>query len=186
MVQSFWRFRLRTQRRNHPIGHILSPEDTCNSLVEGIRNGTASIVSDRSFEQNSSIGQAETSTVILAPSTTSQPKHWAKREILVTSPEESQSAYSSELAGVIAGLTIVDILVHHHHIATDGWTYCCVPLLLYELGRNHTLRHDWYKRCIERIQTECFITLSGIHLRGKFMAYLGDGIQGIRQAVGQI
>ena len=94
----------------------------CNNLVEGIRNGTASIVSDGSFKQNSSIGQARTSAVILAPSTTFQPQHWARGEKWVTGPEESQSAYRSKLAGVIAGLTIIDILVRHHNITNGGVT----------------------------------------------------------------
>ena len=94
----------------------------CINLVEGIRNGTASIVSDGFFEQNSPIGQAGTSAVILAPSTTSQPQHWARGENWVTGPEESQSAYRSELAGVIAGLTVVDILVRHNNITEGGVT----------------------------------------------------------------
>ena len=93
------------------LDRFFPPDDMCNSLVEGIRNGTASVVSDGSFEPNSAIGQAGTSAVILAPSTTCQPKHWAKGENWVTGPEEAQSAYRSELAGVIAGLTIIDILV---------------------------------------------------------------------------
>ena len=37
----------------------------------------------------------------------------------MTVSSEDQSAYRSELAGVIAALTIVDVLVHHHNI-TDG------------------------------------------------------------------
>ena len=51
----------------------------CNSLVDGIRNGTASIVSDGSYEESSPIGKAGTSAVILAPSTTSQKKILDKR-----------------------------------------------------------------------------------------------------------
>ena len=60
--------------------------------------------------------------MILAPSTTSQPQHWARGENWVTGPEESQSVYRSELAGVIAGLTIIDILVRHHNITNSGVT----------------------------------------------------------------
>ena len=81
----------------------------CNNLVEGIRNGTASIVSDGSFKPNSTIDKAGTSAVILVPSTTCQPRHWARGENWVTGSEEAQSAYRSKLAGVFAGLTIVDI-----------------------------------------------------------------------------
>ena len=98
------------------------PTDMCNNLVEGIRNDTASIVSDGSFKRNSSIGQAGTSAVILAPSTTCQPQHWARGENWVIGPDKSQSAYRNELAGVIAGLSIIDILVRHHNITDGGVT----------------------------------------------------------------
>ena len=94
----------------------------CNNLVKGIRNGTASIVSDGSFERNSTISQAGTSAVILAPSTTSQTQHWTRGENWVTGPEESQSAYRSKLADVITGLTISDILVQHHNITVGDVT----------------------------------------------------------------
>ena len=60
------------------LDRFFPPTDMCNNLVKGIRNGTASIVSDGSFEQNSSIGQARTSAVTLSPSTTCQPQHWVR------------------------------------------------------------------------------------------------------------
>ena len=81
-----------------------------------------------------------------------------------------------------------NVLCHTGCVAcrTDGWAYCFVLLLLCELGDNHRVRQGEHKRCIENVQTRCFITLSSIHLRGKFMADLGDGIQGIWRVVGQI
>ena len=51
------------------------PEDICNTLIEGMRNGTASIVPDESLERNSFIGQAGTLAVIVIPSTTCQPQN---------------------------------------------------------------------------------------------------------------
>ena len=104
------------------LDRFFSPKDMCHSLAEGIRKGTASVVSDRFFEPNAAIGQVGTSAVILAPSTTCQPKHWAKGENWVTGSGEAQSAYRSKLAGVIAGLTIVDILVRHHSITKGAVT----------------------------------------------------------------
>lgn len=101
---------------------FILPEDMCSSLVEGIRSGTASIVSGGSYEANSSIGKAGTLAVTLAPSTICQPKHWVKGYNWVTGPEESQWEYRSELAGVIAGLTILDILVHHYNITKGSVT----------------------------------------------------------------
>ena len=58
----------------------------------------------------------------MAPSTTCQQHHWARGENWVTGPEELQSAYFSKLAGVIASLTIGDILVRHHNISEGGVT----------------------------------------------------------------
>ena len=104
------------------LNRFFPPTDMCNNLVEGIKNGTASIVSDGSFEQNSPIGPAGTSAVILASSTSSHQHHWARGENWVTGPAESQSPYRSKLAGVIAGLTIINILVRHHNITKGGVT----------------------------------------------------------------
>ena len=41
---------------------------------------------------------------------------------MVTGPDESQSASRNELADVIAGLTVIDILVQHHNITNGGVT----------------------------------------------------------------
>ena len=94
----------------------------CQALTEGIRNGTASIVSDGSFNPNSPIGPVGTSAVILAPSTDSPKSSWTKAWNWVTGPPSSQSAYRSELAGVIASITVLDILVRHHSITKGAVT----------------------------------------------------------------
>ena len=54
------------------------PLDGCRALVEGIVAGTASIVSDGSFNPESSTGPAGTSAVVLAPSTKCSAKFYAK------------------------------------------------------------------------------------------------------------
>ena len=54
------------------------PRDDCRALVEGIVAGTASIVSDGSFNPESSTGPAGTSAVVLAPSTECSAKFYAK------------------------------------------------------------------------------------------------------------
>ena len=95
------------------------PTDDCLALVEGIVTETASIVSDGFFKEESLIGPAGTSTVVLALSTECEAKFYAKGTNWVTGAGEDQSAYRSELAGVIAALTILDVLVRHHNI-TDG------------------------------------------------------------------
>ena len=95
------------------------PSDECRALVDGIVAGTASIVSDGSFNPESLTGPAGTSAVILAPSTKYSAKFYAKGNNWVTGPSDDQSAYRNELAGVIAALTILDVLVRHNKI-TDG------------------------------------------------------------------
>ena len=72
------------------------PEDMCQALSNGIRNGTASIVSDGSFNPTSPIRPIGTSAVILAPSTDVRHKpHWGKGCNWVTGPVSPQSAYRS-------------------------------------------------------------------------------------------
>ena len=106
------------------LDRFFPPNDMCLSLAEGIRKGTASVVSDGSFQENDPDGPVGTSAVILAPSATSEIRaNWARGENWVTGCGEVQSAYRSELAGVIAGLTIVDIIVHHHNITEGSITF---------------------------------------------------------------
>ena len=96
------------------------PKDMCQALSDGIRNGTASIVSDGSYNSSSPIGPVGTSAVIMAPSTDMRDQqHWVKGWNWVTGPASSQSAYRSELAGVIASLTMLDIIVRQNNI-TEG------------------------------------------------------------------
>jgi len=101
---------------------FLLPENMCNNLVEGMQNGTAIIVSDGSFDAASPIRPVGTSAVILTPSTECHERYWTKGCNWVTGPKSSQSAYHSELAGVISSLTILDILVRHHNITKGAET----------------------------------------------------------------
>ena len=54
------------------------PSDECHALVDGILAGTASIVSDGSFNPESLMGPTGTSAVVLAPSTECPAKFYAK------------------------------------------------------------------------------------------------------------
>ena len=54
------------------------PEDMYQALINGIRNGTTSIVFDGSFNPVSPIGPVGTLAVILAPSTECLPRYWTK------------------------------------------------------------------------------------------------------------
>ena len=87
------------------------PPDGELALVNGIVEDTACIVSDGSFNPDSSLGPAGTSAVVLAPSTNCAIKFYAKGDNWVTGTKIDQSAYRSELAGVIAALTMFDVFV---------------------------------------------------------------------------
>ena len=101
------------------IDHYQLPDNHCNDLVEGIICGTASIISDGSFDPATPIGPAGSSTVILASSTECNAKFQTRACNCVTGPESSQSTYRSELADVILALTILNILVRRHN-NTEG------------------------------------------------------------------
>ena len=91
----------------------------CKAIADGISQGTASVVSDGSFCKDSQIGPSGTSAVIVAPETDCDQNLCATGTNWVTGPKGSQSSYQSELAGVIAALTILDVIVWLHSI-TEG------------------------------------------------------------------
>ena len=86
----------------------------------GIVSGTICIISNGSFDLESPIGPAKTPVVILVSSTKCDTKFYAKKINWVTGSESDQSAYQSDLAGVISMLPILDILVCHHYITGGG------------------------------------------------------------------
>ena len=105
---------------NYFVGFISLPEDMCQVLCNRIRNGTVSTVSDGSYNSSSPIGPVGTSAVIMAPSANMRNKrHWTRGWNWVRGPASSQSAYRSKLTGVIASLTMLDIIVCHNNI-TEG------------------------------------------------------------------
>ena len=70
------------------------PDDNCQAFFTGIRNGTASIVSDGSFNPSSSMGPVGTSGVIMAPSMDRKDQqHWIRGWNWITGPAEAQSSY---------------------------------------------------------------------------------------------
>ena len=156
---------------------FILPEDGCKGLVEGIRAGTACAVSDGSFNEASPLGPAGTSAVILASSTSCHKKHWTKGFNWVTGPGSSQSAYRSELAGVISALTIVDILVCHNNITEGAITFALDGKTAMEESRG-----DWPlsidQKCFDYLQViQKWIKLSPLtitfrHVKGHQMKEL--------------
>ena len=57
------------------------------------------------------MGPTGTSAIVLAPSTECSAKFYAKGNNWVTGAAADQSAYRSELAGVIGALTMLDVVV---------------------------------------------------------------------------
>ena len=76
------------------------------------------------------MGPVGTSGVIMAPSMERiDQQHWTRGWNWVTGPAEAQSSYLSKLTGVIASLTMIDVIVCHNNltegqvtIALDGLT----------------------------------------------------------------
>ena len=126
-------------------------EDMCQALSDGIRNGTASIVSDGSYNSTSPIGPVGTLAVILALSTECHKRHWVKGWNWVTGPASSQSAYRSELAGVLASLTMLDIIVRHNSITEGALTIALDSLTaMQEAGGDWPLSFD--QECFDYLQ----------------------------------
>ena len=98
------------------------PSDNYEALVVGIFVGSVCIVSDRSFDIDSSVGPTGTSAVILTPSTTCAANLFAKGWNWDTGSKFDKSAYRSKLAGIIAAVTILDILVWRYAITTGSVT----------------------------------------------------------------
>ena len=101
------------------------PSDRCFALVNGIVQGTACIISDGSFNPDSTINPSGISAVVLVPSTNCATKFYAKENNWVTGLKTGQSVYRSKIAGVIAALTILDVLVSHRDL-----TYGTVTIAL--------------------------------------------------------
>ena len=147
------------------------PEDMCQALSDRIRNRMASIVLDGSFNCTSPIGPVRTSAVILAPSTNVYHKpHWVKGCNWVTGPS-SQSAYRNELAGVIASLTILDIIVRYNSITEGEVTFALDGLTaMEEAGGDWPLSFD--QKCFNYLQIiRAWIKLSPVtftfrHVKG--------------------
>ena len=98
------------------------PLDGYLPLVAGIEPGTTSIFSNCYFNQELLIVPVVTSTVVLAPSTNYSAKFCAKGNNWVTGSKTDHSAYRTELAGVIAAFTMLDVLVHHHNLTSGTVT----------------------------------------------------------------
>ena len=90
------------------------PSDRGLALVNDIVQGTTCLVSNASFNRDSSLIPTGTSTVVLAPSTNCETKFYAKGNKWVTVLKADQSAYLSEPARIIAAFTFLDVLVYHH------------------------------------------------------------------------
>ena len=106
--------------------------------MDGIICSSAIIVSDGSFDPESPIGSTGSSAVILATSTKYVTKFYAKWFNWVTGYKSAQSAYQSELAGIISVLGILDILVSYHNI-TEG----AVTIALSSKSSMDEIQGDW-------------------------------------------
>ena len=88
-------------------------------MADAISAGTAAAVSDGSFDATLQRG---TSAFILAPSSNSPLCDCIMGGNCTTGIDDKQSAYRSELAGALAVLSTVDLLVSHFGISSGAVT----------------------------------------------------------------
>ena len=87
------------------------PRNDWSAIANGFSQGTVSVISDGSFCRESPIGPSGTSSVVVALKTDCNQNLCITGTIWVTGPKYCQSSYQNDLAGVIASLTIIDIIV---------------------------------------------------------------------------
>ena len=95
------------------------PSDNCSAIVYGFSQGTASVVSDGYFCSEPPIGPSGTSSVIVSLEIDCNQNLFSTGTNWVTGPKDYQSSYWSELAGIIAALTIIDAIIWLYNI-TEG------------------------------------------------------------------
>jgi hypothetical protein len=86
------------------------------AIVKGIKDGTARIVSDGTYEKDTPIGPSGTSAFRIALYNNKEDQcitgyNW------VTGTKGDQSSYRSEAAGVSGALAVLDVLVKHYRQA---------------------------------------------------------------------
>jgi hypothetical protein len=105
---------------------LLDSHDTAKdgglAIVQGIKDGTARIVSDRSYKKDKPIGPAGTSAFRIAPYANNKEEQCITGYNWVTGTKEDQSSYRSEAAGVSGALAVLDLLVKHYHIESGSVT----------------------------------------------------------------
>ena len=78
------------------------------------------VASHGSFNPNSPIGSVGISAVILVPTDTSEKAQCVTGANWKTGTKGDQSAYRSELGGIIVGLTIIDAVVRYKNISAEA------------------------------------------------------------------
>jgi hypothetical protein len=92
------------------------------AIVQGIKDGSARIVSDGSYRKDTPIGPAGTSAFCIAPYANNKEEQCITGYNWVTGTKEDQSSYRSEAAGVSGSLAVLDVLVKHYHIESGSVT----------------------------------------------------------------
>jgi hypothetical protein len=92
------------------------------AIVQGIKGGTARIVSNGSYKKDTPIGPAGTSAFRIAPYANNKEEQCITGYHSVAGTKEDQSSYRSEAAGVSGALAVLDVLVKHYHIKSGSVT----------------------------------------------------------------
>jgi hypothetical protein len=99
------------------------------AIVQGIKDGTARIVSDGSYKKDTPIRPAGTSAFRIAPYANNKEEQCITGYNWVTGTKEDQSSYRSEAAGVSGALAVLDVLVKYYHIESGSVTIALDGLL---------------------------------------------------------
>ena len=139
------------------IDHIDVPDDECEAIAQSIREGSARAVSDGSYYEQYKIG-ASAFVISAFPhdegKTDNNTQLWGKN--WVPGNPSIQSAYRSELAGIIGVLSTLEFIVNHFHIETGS-----ITLALDGESALKAARGDWKLQ----IQRPDFDFLQEIHNR---------------------
>ena len=93
------------------------PTDDCTAIAQAIKDNTARAVSDGSFDPLTNKGTS--AFVITAHKDTTllfSGQNWS------TGSKSEQSAYRSELAGIIGVLASLSVIIQRHNVTTGGIT----------------------------------------------------------------
>jgi hypothetical protein len=110
------------------------PDDDCIYLAEAIQQGTCIAVSDGSFKDKKG-----TASLVLEGRDS---QFRLRCDVMVSGEENAQSAYRSELTGIMAAVTIVDLICAFFRSPQDRSLWSATASLLLKEYLTHRLHYN--------------------------------------------